>query len=107
MPAVVRSALLWASLVCLAAAEEVASPVACAVAATLFGTVFVVMCLYYLFNWPDPDIRRYSFEIVSSTISIFAAVLLFQSFQGTLDYFMDGRPTWQCIAAAFTHRLWW
>jgi len=103
-----RSALLSAALVILVAAEdEVASPVACGIAATLMGTVFVIMLLYYLFNWPDPDIRRYSYETVSSTVSIFCAVLLFQSFQNTVDYFMDGKPLWQCILAAFIHRLWW
>lgn len=102
-----RSALLAASLVALAAADEVASPVACGIAATLMGTVFVIMILYYLFNWPDPDIRKYSYDTVSSTVSIFCAVLLFQSFQNTVDYFMDGQPLGWCIFVAFAHRFFW
>lgn len=102
--------IVLATIVGLTAAEEeeVASPVAVAVASTLMGTIFVIMCLYYLFNWPDPDIRKYSYEVVSSTVSIFSAVLLFQSFQGALEkYVLDGAPPWVNILANFAHRFWW
>jgi hypothetical protein len=31
-------------------------------------------------NWPDEDIRRISWEVISSTISVFGSLLLFQGF---------------------------
>jgi len=44
-----------------------------------------VMTLFYLVNAPDDDIRRYSWRIISSTVSIFVAVLMYQAVS---DYLM-------------------
>merc|ERR1719261_794656 len=100
---------MMASFFGLASAEEgPASSVAVATAATLMGTVFVIIILYYLFNWKDPDIRRYSYETVSATVSIFCAVLLFQSFQNTLYHcVLRHLPDLVQIICNFLHRWWW
>lgn len=45
----------------------------------LLGFVTFNMVLFYLVNYPDEDMRLYVWSVVSVTISIFMAVLLFQT----------------------------
>jgi len=74
----------------------------------LLGSIAIVMMLYYLVNWPDPDIRRYSYEVISSTVSIFCAVLLFQTFNDLIHtYLLEGRPLAISIIVNFIHQLGW
>lgn len=44
---------------------------------TLMGVVAFCMSLFYLVNSPSEHIRRYTWKIVSMTVSIFCAVLLY------------------------------
>mmetsp|Transcript_52090 Transcript_52090/g.124036 ORF Transcript_52090/g.124036 Transcript_52090/m.124036 type:complete len:638 (-) Transcript_52090:47-1960(-) len=75
--------LVLCSLVLLANAEEEkeerASEMAVAMAGTLLGAITFMMSLFFMTNHPDEDMRRYTYEVISGTVSIFCAVLLFQS----------------------------
>mmetsp|Transcript_56235 Transcript_56235/g.108514 ORF Transcript_56235/g.108514 Transcript_56235/m.108514 type:complete len:594 (+) Transcript_56235:103-1884(+) len=43
----------------------------------LLGNVAFVMALFYLVNWHDNDIVEYTWRILSTTVSIFCAVLIY------------------------------
>mmetsp|Transcript_56283 Transcript_56283/g.163205 ORF Transcript_56283/g.163205 Transcript_56283/m.163205 type:complete len:710 (+) Transcript_56283:61-2190(+) len=56
-----------------------ADQVATTVATMLFGMFFTSVGLLYLVNYTDPDIRMYSYTMISTTMSVFAAVLCNQA----------------------------
>jgi len=51
----------------------------------LLGALLFGMVLFYLVNYPDDDIRRYSWQIINTTISIFCAVLIYTGCEAFLD----------------------
>merc|ERR1719421_894340 len=54
----------------------------------LFSVAFV-MLLFYFVNWQDDDIRRYSWSIISTTVSIFTAVLVFHGINEAIVAFLE------------------
>jgi len=50
-----------------------------ALSLTMISMVAVTMGLFYLTNWPDPDIRRATWSVVASTLTIFCAIVAFNA----------------------------
>lgn len=76
----------------------------------LLGTIGFQMLLFYLVNWPHKDIRRYAWGVISSTISIFCAVMIFQGFHGVVkEYVIDrweGSWMWEVLVDMIQLVVW-
>lgn len=67
----------------------------------LLGSMGFMMATFYLVNWPDEDIQRISWEVISSTISVFGSLLLFQGCNRVLDFYLfHDLNIWQELAVA-------
>jgi len=96
------------ALVMPAAAEEESSPVAIAISVMLMGSIGFQMLMFYLVNWPDRDIQRYSWRVISQTISIFCAVLLFQGCNGLVEeHFIKGSSPQMEVIVDMSQMLFW
>ncbi|CAJ1365670.1 unnamed protein product [Effrenium voratum] len=74
----------------------------------LLGCMGFIMATFYLVNWPDDDIQQISWEVISSTTSVFGALLLFQSCNRIWEYyFLGGISIWQRVAMNMLHMLLW
>jgi hypothetical protein len=78
----------------------------------LEGSLTFVLAMFYLVNHPDPDMKRYSWQTISSTISIFIAVLIFQGCDGLIKEFIIDKQTIMDektfeIATNFVHQILW
>lgn len=87
-------------------------PADVAVAVMLLSTMTFVMATFYLTKSEDDDIRKASWQVLSTTISIFSAVLLFQGVNGTLSWYFlsslegfDRQKSEICLS--FAHALFW
>jgi len=54
----------------------------------LFLSITFHMSLFYLTHHSDADIRRYSWETISSILSIFCSLLVFEGFDGVVRYYL-------------------
>ncbi|CAK9071443.1 unnamed protein product [Durusdinium trenchii] len=74
----------------------------------LLGCMGFMMATFYLVNWPDSDIRQISWEVISSTTSVFGALLLFQGCNRVVEfYFLSGFSPWQQVLVNMLHMLLW
>jgi len=95
------------------AEEEGPSKTGVAMSATLLGSISFIMCLYYFLNFDDEDIKQKAWETVSSTISIFCAVLLFSSFNDLVEAYIinptfgEGDATMGALFVDMCHMLLW
>jgi len=75
--------------------EEEISGVDTAVGFMLLGAVFFVMTLFTLVNHPDADMKFYAWGVISTTVSIFSAVLVYSMLHTILhEVVLEG----QCFA---------
>mmetsp|Transcript_132409 Transcript_132409/g.240864 ORF Transcript_132409/g.240864 Transcript_132409/m.240864 type:complete len:637 (-) Transcript_132409:48-1958(-) len=81
-----------------------------AVAVTLIGSFTFLISLQYFTNNKDEEMKKYSWKVISSTISIFCAVMLFQSFDGVIEHWILMPYTngeWQEFAVDISHMVIW
>jgi len=73
------------------------------VAYMLLGAVIFVVSLFYLVNWNDDDIRYYSMNIISMTMSIFSAVLMYQGINDQIMRFSAQQTEAVRVVIQFAH----
>eukprot|EP00928_Gymnodinium_smaydae_P095339 TRINITY_DN8185_c0_g2_i2.p1 TRINITY_DN8185_c0_g2~~TRINITY_DN8185_c0_g2_i2.p1 ORF type:complete len:604 (-),score=32.29 TRINITY_DN8185_c0_g2_i2:203-1978(-) len=86
--------------------EEEASPVDMAIAGMLVGGVSFLMMIFYVVNYDDADIQYYAWLVISSTMSIFTAVQLFDGVHGVFEsYVLESLDETQHILASYLFLL--
>ena len=92
--------------------EEGVSDVGLAVGVMLLGSLAFFMSISYLVNYKDENIVQYSWHVISNTISIFCAVLTFQSINGLVTNWFLGEESaeeagWKGVTIGMIHTATW
>jgi hypothetical protein len=72
----------------------------------LLGSVAFQMAIFYLVNNSDPDIRRFAWVTVGTTIAIFSAVLIYGACHELLDAYTEEYEEYRVIVSAI-HCISW
>eukprot|EP00928_Gymnodinium_smaydae_P020481 TRINITY_DN17914_c0_g2_i1.p1 TRINITY_DN17914_c0_g2~~TRINITY_DN17914_c0_g2_i1.p1 ORF type:complete len:653 (-),score=138.46 TRINITY_DN17914_c0_g2_i1:167-1855(-) len=73
----------------------------------LLGSIGFMMGVFYLTNHSNKNFRMHAWQVISSTISIFSAVLLFQGFNGLVEEVFIERYGMSEISVAVCHFVVW
>eukprot|EP00405_Crypthecodinium_cohnii_P014142 CAMPEP_0206460604 /NCGR_PEP_ID=MMETSP0324_2-20121206/24843_1 /ASSEMBLY_ACC=CAM_ASM_000836 /TAXON_ID=2866 /ORGANISM="Crypthecodinium cohnii, Strain Seligo" /LENGTH=617 /DNA_ID=CAMNT_0053932323 /DNA_START=160 /DNA_END=2013 /DNA_ORIENTATION=- len=87
--------------------EEEASPKDIAIAATLIGAVSFQMGLFHLTNHRDKDMRKYTYQVINQTVSIFCSVLMFSTFNDIVQAQFSGVSPEMKVLVNMGHMLVW
>lgn len=89
--------------------EQMADVINLCISLMLLGSVTFIMVTFYLVNHRDEDIKKIAWSVISTTISIFASVLVFQAIEGVVEtYIIDGKSTTVTIVIYMVQMvIWW
>mmetsp|Transcript_101145 Transcript_101145/g.174464 ORF Transcript_101145/g.174464 Transcript_101145/m.174464 type:complete len:651 (+) Transcript_101145:51-2003(+) len=89
---------------------EQPSEMTVAVAFSLIGSFSFFASLMFAINWPQNRMRRHAYKMISSTISIFCAVLMFQCINGLVEDLIVETyklSNWSQFVLDFVHFIVW
>eukprot|EP00401_Gymnodinium_catenatum_P016569 CAMPEP_0117551246 /NCGR_PEP_ID=MMETSP0784-20121206/49096_1 /TAXON_ID=39447 /ORGANISM="" /LENGTH=512 /DNA_ID=CAMNT_0005348287 /DNA_START=38 /DNA_END=1573 /DNA_ORIENTATION=- len=78
------------------------SAVSWMMSAMLIGGITFIMGLFYIVNFPDKDIVRYSWCIIQDTLAIFTSVMFFQATSGVAQTYIG-----EAAIVDFAQMLFW
>lgn len=88
-------------------AAKQAANIGFAVSVMLMLSVVFQMTLFYLVNNSDQDLKLFSWQVISDTISIFCAVLLFEGVNEVLEYYFHTDSAAVEVVIAYGQLLFW
>jgi len=92
--------------------ENLPTTIATTIALMLVGMMAVGICIFYLVNYPDEDIQAVTWTVLSSTISLFCAVLIFSSLRCMMEILLGEKvgvhsqhqkPDTKLVVSNFVH----
>jgi MFS family permease len=79
-----------------------------ALSSMMMGSVVFVMSIFYLVNFKDDDIRKYTWQILSTTVSIFTSVMIFSGITEFWTFFIPPEtPEMMILGVNFGFFLFW
>eukprot|EP00927_Polykrikos_kofoidii_P068816 TRINITY_DN64160_c0_g1_i1.p1 TRINITY_DN64160_c0_g1~~TRINITY_DN64160_c0_g1_i1.p1 ORF type:complete len:640 (+),score=82.16 TRINITY_DN64160_c0_g1_i1:116-2035(+) len=87
--------------------EEEEAEMGVGVAMTLVVGVSFIMCITYLVNSKDEDIRKYIWMILCGTVSIFCAILIFRGVDAVIDHAIAGTSKGVHLWVSQAHMFVW